>query len=274
MKSLVDYPVIVNETFYKCWHILEYLEKHKDISELDIEAIQATIMDALVYHNDINPQEEFLSLDNLAITNNPDDYHYTMTPNVCGIPMAIKEELRKKCLYISAGVPVTLFLAKPPSKIMRYCVYDPNTAFSSIFDDFTFYEAIYTSPTRGVRLTDSRPFVEVKINNELYLVDTITNRIFKSAYFKEKYDLVVVDMVRKSEFNYRQQKLYVEQTQERCSLADVLMVYEMNKAIAAPELAEQNYEVERSKELYPEAWEEYKRIQEDMKLFFRRDKNK
>ena len=273
MKSLFDYPIIVNDTFYKCWYVLEYLEKHKNLSELDKEAIKATIMDALVYNGDINPLKEFLSLDELAITDNPNDYHYTSTPNVCGIPMAIKDKLRNKCLYISAGVPVTLFLAKPPSDTLRYCVYDPNTAFSVIFDDFTFYEAIYTSPTRGVRLTESRPFVEVEINGELYLVDTITNRIYKSSYFKERYDLEIIDKVRKREFNDKQKALYMEQTTLKCNLAEILMFYELSKNFNAPELAEQNYELEKTKKLYPEAWREYKNIQKHMNLMFGNSKN-
>ncbi len=268
MKSLFDYPVLVNETFYKCWHILEYLEHHEDIDELDKEAIRATIMDALVYKGEINPEREFLSLSDLAITNNPSDYHYTKTPNVCGIPMAIKDKLRKECLYISAGVPVTMFLAKPPSKTLRYCVYDPNTAFSIVFEDFTFYEALYTSPTRGVRLTETRPFVEVEINGELYLVDTITKRIFKTSYFKECYNLEVVSEVKKKNFNKRQRALYAEQTQRMVKLADIITFYEMNKTFQAPDLAEQNYELERSKELYPEAWVEYEKMQEHMKLVF------
>lgn len=272
MKSLFDYPVLVNETFYKCWHVLEYLEHHENIDELEKEAIRATIMDVLVYKGEINPESEFLSLSELAITNNPSDYHYTKTPNVCGIPMEIKEKLRKKSLYISAGVPVSLFLAKPPSKFIRYCVYDPNTAFSSIFDDFTFYEAIYTSPTRGVRLTETRPFVEVKINGELYLVDTITKRIFKTSYFKENYDLEIVSKVSKKNFNLRQKKLYAEQTTEVCKLADIIMFYEMNGAFQLPDLAEQNYELDKSKEVFPEAWVEYERIQEHMKLVMGTDK--
>ena len=274
MKGLFDYPVLVNETFYKCWHILEYLEHHDNLDELEKEAIRATIMDALVYKGEIDPESEFLSLSNLAITNNSSDYHYTKTPNVCGIPMEIKDKLRHKSLYISAGVPVTLFLAKPPSKFIRYCVYDPNTAFSSIFDDFSFYEAIYTSPTRGVRINDTRPFVEVEINGELYLVDTITNRIFKSNFFKEHYDLEIVDSIRKKNFNRKQKELYAEQTKEHSALADIIAIYELNKQIQAPDLAEQNYELERSKEIYPEAWEEYRKIQEHMRLVFGKDKGK
>lgn len=269
MKSLMDYSVITNDTFYKCWNVLDYMEKHPDLSELDKEAIRATIMDALVYSGDINPETDFLSLEELAITNNPEDYHYTKTPNVSSIPMEIKAKLRKKCVYIAGGgIPITMFLAKPPTKFGRYCVYDPNTAFSSIFDDFAFYEALYTSPTRGIRLTETRPFVEVEINGELYLVDTITNRIFKSSHFRETYDLVITDSVRKSEFNKRQKDLYREHTAETTNgLANIIPFYEMMPIMNAPNWAEMRYELEKSKENFPEAWEEARRIQEEMKAF-------
>ena len=48
MTNLLDYEVLVNETFYKCWHILDYIKAHPNMSEPDKEAINATIMDALV----------------------------------------------------------------------------------------------------------------------------------------------------------------------------------------------------------------------------------
>lgn len=128
-----------------------------------------------------------------------DYYRYQKNPDVCGIPLWMKEELRKKCLYITGGLPASLYLSKPPSKIMRYCVYDSNTAISSIFPDVTFYNVFYNSPTRKVRIDNDRPFVEVKIDDELYLVDSLTKRIFKSSYFKENYGFEIVSQARVSE---------------------------------------------------------------------------
>ena len=116
--------------------------------------------------------------------------------------------------------------------------------------------------------------MEVEINGELYLVDTITNRIFKSSFFKKHYDLEIVDSIRKKNFNRKQKELYAEQTKEHSALADIIAIYELNKQIQAPDLAEQNYELERSKEIYPEAWEEYRKIQEHMRLVFGKDKGK
>ena len=146
MKKLIDLEVIINETFYKGWPILDYIEKH-NLTKLDKEAIKATIMDVLVYKNIINPEQEYLNLEELTITNNPSDYHYNKTPNVSGIPAYIKEQLRHISIHQSGGIPVMLFIAKPPSKV-HFCVYDPNYCVSAIFEDATFLECIYDSPTR------------------------------------------------------------------------------------------------------------------------------
>ena len=42
----------------------------------------------------------------------------------------------------------------------------------------------------------------------------------------------------------------------------------MGKNFNSPDLAEQFYELEKSKEIYPKSWEEYEKIQEHMKLVF------
>lgn len=265
MKSLFDYPFIVNELFYKGWHLFEYMEKHK-LTELDKEAIKATIMDALVYKELINPEEEFLNLESLSITNNPNDYHYTKTPNVSCIPQHIKDILRRKCVKQSASVPIMLFIAKPPSKWSRYCVYDPNYAVSSVFPEASFYECIYDSPTRpGIRLEKTRPFVEVSINGELYLVDTITNRIFRSSWFKETYNMEIKDTVRTTKLTKKQQKIYKEMCEERCILAEMIPIYKLNMELPIPDFAETNYEVEQTKKIFPEEWERAERIEEEMK---------
>ena len=272
MKRLIDFEVITNETFYKGWHILEYIEKHK-LSALDIEAIKATIMDSLVYKGLINPEEDYLNLEELTITNSPNDYKYTKTPNISGIPQYIKEQLRHKCIRQSAGLPVMLFIAKPPSKFARYCVYDPNYAVSSIFEDANFINCIYDSPTRpGVRLTEVRPFVEVEINSELYLVDTITNRIFKSSWFKETYNLEIKDQIRKKKFNRKQRKLYSEMTEEECRIGDSMFVYDMTLSLPAPEMAETKYEVEQAKKNYPEEIEKANVLEAEMAAYFTKNK--
>lgn len=272
MKRLIDFEVITNETFYKGWHILEYIEKH-ELSALDIEAIKATIMDSLVYKGLINPEKEYLNLEELTITNNPNDYKYTKTPNISGIPQHIKEQLRHKSIRQSAGLPVMLFIAKPPSKFARYCVYDPNYAVSSIFEDANFINCIYDSPTRpGVRLTEVRPFLEVEINGELYLVDTITNRILKSSWFKETYNLEIKDQIRKKKFNRKQKKLYAEMTEEEMRLGDSMFVYDMTLSIPAPEMAETRYEVEQAKKNYPEEIKKAAVLDAEMAAYFAKTK--
>ena len=252
MKRLIDIEVITNETFYKGWPILEYIEK-RELTPLDIEAIKATIMDALVYKGLINPKEEYLNLANLTITNNPNDYHYNKTPNVSGIPQYIKEKLRHISIFQSAGLPVMLYISKPPSPI-KYCVYDPNYSVSAAFDECNFLEVIYDSPTRpGVRLTKTRPFIEVPINGELYLVDTITNRIFKSSWFKETYNMDIKDRVSKNKLTKKQQKVYKGMVKPENRLADSIMIYEMMASVPSPELAEMKYELEQAKKNDPDA---------------------
>lgn len=271
MRNLIDFEVITNETFYKGWHILEYIEK-RELTPLDIEAIKATIMDALVYKGLINPEEEFLNLEELSITNNPNDYHYTKTPNVSGIPQHIKEQLRHISISQSGGLPVMLYIAKPPSKL-GYCVYDPNYAVSSIFEDVNFLEVIYDSPTRpGVRLTDTRPFIEIDINGEQYLVDTITNRVFKSSWFKETYNMDIKDSISKRTFNKKQKDQYQKMMQPEILLASSLFVYDMTLSIPSPDLAETKYEVEQAKKNYPEEVLRARMLDEEMEAYFSKTK--
>lgn len=155
MKSLFEYEFLVNEVFYKCYHILEWIKLNPNMSDLDRKAIQATIMDALVYKKLIDPSKESLDLKHLCIVDNLDYYVYEEHPDICGIPQWMKEEFRKKMLAITGGIPISMFLAKPPSKISRYCVFDPNTAVSAIFSDATFYNVLYNSPTRNVKLKEA-----------------------------------------------------------------------------------------------------------------------
>ncbi len=263
MKSLLDYDFLMHDVFYRCWHILEYIEKHPNMSELDHEAIKATIMDALVYKGLIDPTKESLDLENMCIREDLDHYCYEEHPNVCGIPQWMKEKFRHKCLFITAGNPISVFISKPPSKITRYCVYDPNTAVSSIFPDASFFHAIYNSPTRGIRIEDNRPFVEVEINGELYLVDTLTKRIFKSSYFKEAFDMEITgEITRVSELEGKSLEIYKEQTTETKSYDSTIPFMEMTIPYLKdnPDQAEFLYEYEKSRSIYPEYFEEAKRF--------------
>lgn len=268
MTNLLDYDVLVNEVFYKCWHILDYVEKHPDMSDLDRQAIKATIMDALVTRKLINPNTQSLDLDNLCIIDDLEHYNYEKHPNICGIPLWMKEEFRKKSLYITGGIPISIFLAKPPSKISRYCVYDPNTAVSSIFDDATFYNAFYNSPTRGIRIEEVRPFVEVNIDGELYLVDTLTKRILKSSWFKETYDFEIKEQQTISKLNHKKKKYYGHDVSEHKGLANILPFMLPILDLNVPEQAEMKYEVEQSKIYFPDEWKSYEILQKEMENFF------
>lgn len=272
MKNLLEYEVIRNETFYKCWHILEYIESHPDMSALDKEAIKATIMDALVTKAEINPATQSLDLDNLCIVNDLEHYVYEEHPNICGIPLWMKEEFRKKALYITGGEPISIFLAKPPSKLIHYCLYDPNIAVSSIFPDATFYEAIYDSPTRGIRLEETRPFVEVEINGELYLVDVLTKRILKSSWFKQTFNFETTFSYKISELSRKNKQKYNHQISEYCLLEAHLRLLLAMIELDEPENAELKFEVEQSKTHFPENWKKSDQTEFEIIQFLNRIK--
>ena len=272
MKSLYDYSVLVNDTFYRSWHILEYLEKHPNMSLLDKEAISATIMDALVYANEINPTCEYLSLDTCSITNNSNDYRYEEHPNVCGIPMWVKEKMRHKAVRISASIPVSMYVARPASYKGAYCVYDPTLAAGSIFEDFKIIEAKYISPTRGELTDDLRPFAEVLLNGELYLIDVLTKRVFKSSWFKEKFKMEVI--------SEQPKKAYIERGadffDEKLDLAVYLSATELLSSFIPVQSkdAEYNYEKEKTKELYPIEWKQYEIYEKEKEAYFSLRKTK
>lgn len=257
---------MINEVFYRSCHVLSWIDKHQKMSEIDKQAISATIMDALVYKGLIKPEEEFLNLDELCITDNVNDYHYEKHPFVCSIPQCLKEEFRSKALVITAGILVSIFLSKPPSDVLRYCVFDPNIAVSSFFDNFSFLIADYDSPTRsGVRAVD-RPFVEVKIDGVLYLVDILTKRIFRTDKFSELFNLKVKKCSSKNDFSKEKTKFYNEQTEKKLDLAIYLAlnlpIVETLKNV--DEFAEMNYEIEKSKEYFSEEWEKAEEIKKQM----------
>lgn len=257
MKSLFDYDSLLNEVFYKCWHILEYIEKNPNMSDLDKEAIQATIMDALVTRKQIDFNTQSLDLEHLCIVDNLEYYTYEKHPNICGIPLWMKEEFRKKALHITGGSPISIFLAKPPSKDLRYCVYDPNTAVSSIFKDATFYNAIYNSPTRGIRIEEKRPFVEVDIDGILYLVDTLTKRILKSSWFKDTYDFEILEQQTVSKLDKKRKSYYQEDICEWVNFSTTIPFMLLLLENDNPNLAEFKYEVEQSKKYFPDEWKKY-----------------
>lgn len=271
MKNLIDIAYIVNDVFYKCWHILEYIQENSPLSELDRAAIKATIMDALVYKGLIDPNKESLDLDNLCIVEDLDHYKYEKFPNVCGIPQWMKEEFRKKALVISGGIPISLFLANPPSKLNRYCVFDPNTAVSSIFPDATFYMVTYISPTRNIEIEEPRPFVEVNLNGELYLVDTLTKRIFKSSYFRERYGFKIKSKTQVSKLSGEKLQYYRESIEENTDFSMSLSIYDllMDDFKSMPSKAELVYEYEKCKRYFPEEFEkaeDFKRRVENYSL--------
>lgn len=268
MASLVDYELLTNDVFYRCWHILDYIEAHPDMPPLERESIEATIMEALVSKKLIDPTKQSLDLDNLEIVDDTKHYCFEEHPRICGIPLWMKEEFRKKSIYITGSVPISLRLTRPPVKVGRSCVYDPNYAVSSIFEDATFIDAIYDSPTReGVRLEETRPFVEVNINGADYLVDVLTKRILRSDWFKETYNMETRHSIKISEGTKEQKERYKEMISESNALADMILLLEPLIDDKSPSFAEYRYEFEKTKEYFPEAWQEAEYLKEEMKTF-------
>lgn len=265
MKSLYDYEFLQNNVFYRSEFILKYLERHQDLTPLDKEAIANTILDALVTKGLIDPSAQSLDLDTLVITDDLNHITYSETPNVSSIPLSIKEKMRQKCVIISASMPISIFCAKPAGPI-RTCIYDMNTSFSTLFSSFKFLVCDYDSPTRmGVRATD-RPFVEVNINGEDYLVDMLTKRIFKSNWFKEKYNMIINRETSLATFTQEQREYYDSQTIERQEMAPYLALMETLRdvIISNPKMEEILYEIEQSRNYFPEAFEELEIMKADM----------
>lgn len=267
---------ILNNIFYESWNILNWIEKHPNMTELDKEALSQTILHALVFYKIIDPQKQSLDFNTLTILNNLNGIKYNPKPNIIGYPEDLKQKLRMKKTNLSGGAPASIFLSKPQSKISRFCVYDPNTVMSSFFEKFIFIEASYNSPTReGVRVKQ-RPFVIVPIFNDWYIVDILTKRLFNYEYFKKNYNLEILDKVNSKELDKEKQKMYHEQTDSIdsnynfttfLSLAVPLMDFLDN-----PEMAEYKYEIEQSKKYHKEAWLDKDKLDEEMSDFLKRGK--
>lgn len=265
MKSIYDYDFLQNEVFYRSQHILKYLERTKDISSLDKEAIANTILDALVYKGLIDPASQSLDMNTLSIMDDLDHITYDKTPNITSIPASIKEAMRHKCIRISAGIPIAIFCAKPGSET-HTCIYDMNSSFSSLFPTFRFLLCDYDSPTReGVRATE-RPFVEVNINGEDYLVDTLTKRILKTSWFEKAYNMQIHYEVTPETFDEEQRKQYSKKTAPNEQLASYLAIMEIFHEVYThnPKMEETLFEIEKSRENFPEAFIELAEMKADM----------
>ena len=265
MTSLLDYDILTNEVFYRCWHILDYIAAHPDMPPLERESIEATIMEALVSKKLIDPTKQSLDLKNLVIVDDTEHYCYEEHPRICGIPLWMKDKFRKKSVYIAGSIPISLRLSRPPVKFGRSCVYDPNYAVSSIFEDATFIEAIYDSPTRpGVRLEETRPFVEVKIDGVDYLVDVLTKRILRSDWFKEEFNMDIKHSTTVSTADEEDKRRYYNSIAESNQLATLAAMLEPLIDKTSPIMAEYRYEFEKTKENFPEEWEKAELFKQEM----------
>ena len=269
MKRLDSYDVLNNEIFYRGMHILDYLYSNEKISDLDISAIKATILSALVERGLIDPEHEFLDLRTMSITRT--FYFgceiYNPKPFVQGFPLWMKEKIRNRSLTITGSLPVSVHTSRPAGGV-HFCVYDANTAFSVIFDDFAFLIADYDSPTRAGKRATNRPFLEADVDGTTYLFDLLTKRMFDKKEFIRRYNMEIKERVQKSKFDQRQQSLYDEQTAESTSNYGTylsLTLSMINELRQFPKMQEFIYEIEESKKYYPTAFLEVEEIKEDMK---------
>lgn len=246
-KNLTEIPVMINDTFYRGQYILEYIRTHT-LTEVDKEAIKATIMDALHESNfQINGNKNYsLDFKHLCLVDNLNFYCYESTPNIMGIPFAIKKALRNKTIRLTGGIPVSTYITLPNK---NRCIYDLNTSVSSIFTDFSFIKANYQSLTREGEQVYNRPFLQINYNGEEYLVDTLTKRIIKLSYFQQSFALEIIKSDSLKEFNGEKQAYYQEQTEEFLNFIPLSMT--MHIKIDSDEY---QYELKKAKEEYSEEW--------------------
>lgn len=258
MKRLDSYDVLNKEVFYRGMHILDYLYSDEKIELLDIEAVKATILSALVERNLIDPNREFLDLRTMSIT---ESFYfgceiYNPHPFVQCFPLWMKEELRKHSLNITGSIPVSVHASRPAGGA-HFCIYDANTAFSVLFDEFTFINADYDSPTRPKERVTNRPFLEADVDGVTYLFDLLTKRMFKKNDFMLKYNMKIRESLVKSQFNEQQKELYQRDTKEVTNGYDSYLSVTMpflESMREFPKMQEFVYEIEKSKEYYPEAF--------------------
>lgn len=265
MKSIYDFDVLQNEVFYRSEHILKYLERHKYLSDLDKVAIANTILDALVTKGLMDPNAQSLDFEHLEVCDDLDHIVYNPTPDVTSIPLSYKELMRQRCLNISGGIPVAVFCSKPAGPI-HTCIYDMNTAFSSFFPWFKFLLCDYDSPTRPGQKAVDRPFLEVIINGEHYLVDMLGKLIFKTGWFKENFNLEVTWEMASDNFDAERQEFYKKQTADEQNIALYLGTLEIfaKAGFNNPRLEEMVYETEQISKNFPNALKDFEAMKEDM----------
>ncbi len=264
MKKLEEYAALNDFVFYRHYHILEYIKLKEPLSSLDREALAATIMHALVDLHLIDKERETLDLDNLCIRDDGIGYHYEEHPFAQGTPLWIKDQLRKKCLMITGGLPVTMKLSML-SPFQKTCVYDLNTAYSCTFSKFTFYEADYDSPTRPGVIAKDRPFLEVEIDGVKYLVDTLLDRLYLSEEFKKRYHMQIKSQFDSWNLNANQQNIYSSHVQESNHyFSGLIAIFDLfQPSFNQPYFAEYNFEYQRAHENFPEIFQEARDIMQD-----------
>ncbi len=266
MMELKAYPVIANGTFYKGVRILDYIENNK-LMGIDREAVAATIMDALVYNNIINKNMDSLDLKRFEIKKGSMvNYTYHNNPLVVSIPQEFKAKFRRDAFYITGGLPMSIYLAKPASSTTLFSIHDMNVAISFYFTNPKFVEASYISPTRHVNVSN-REFVEANINEFDYVIDVLTKRMIRLDYFKEMYNYKENNSIALYDMNKNMYKKYEKNFQRKVNFKFFIALYNSIKDDnIIPNSNEMFYEIARSKEYFPLEWQKSLKIN-DEKVF-------
>lgn len=270
MKSLYDYDIL-NHVFYRSEKVLAYIERRmkrgETLDPLDQEAIAQTILHALVDTGVLNPTKEGLLFSKLAISPlGPEVITYQKTPFVMGFPLALKEQMRHFCLTVTEGMPLSLHAARPASHV-HFCIYDANTALSFLFSEFSFISCSYDSPTRKGKKAENRPFLKASLDGVPYLFDLLTKRVFSYDEFAIRYHLTIEDGVSNQEFSEEQKERYQEMVESNTYGYQHYLAFSapLFKALSQiPNMEEFFYELNKSKDYFPEAFQYAEKIMEKM----------
>ncbi len=224
LRKLESFPLLKEKVFYRGCPILAYIQNHGSLASEDIKALKATLMDALVTSREVqlDPDRFALDFDRLAIVESGqlEDgyYHYETTPDVMGFPHVLQEAMRHKCLQVTGGLPISVFLSLPT----EHHIEDMNRAMESLFSDFTEYN--FTQQVAGKVKTQQ--LVEVRMHGELYMIDTVSKRFLKSSYFNENYEVVCNSILPKAAFSGKALRQYQQDVREVCQYASYLVMSE------------------------------------------------
>lgn len=98
-------------------------------------------------------------------------------------------------------------------------------------------------------------------------MDTLTKRIFKNSFFREKYGFEILSMDKIKEYQGLKKEMYEDFVTPKTQFFHLIPFLNMMTNAKMEGNEEFCYELEKSKEYFPEEWEKYQIEQE---LYFKR----